>query len=90
MTLILSTTARPSPSPSLSPSLSPCQKKVKSRIMTTPHKSVENSASAVMTRPKCQYPGCWHKSSKYGCCKAHVDEGLAMEVLLELKNTLKK
>jgi hypothetical protein len=43
----------------------------------------------VTTRPKCQYPGCWHKSSKYDCCKAHVDEGLAMEALLELKNAPK-
>jgi hypothetical protein len=31
------------------------------------------------------YPGCLRKSSKYDCCKAHVDEGMAAEALLELK-----
>jgi hypothetical protein len=54
------------------------------------HENAESSYSTKpTTRPKCQYPGCWHKSSRYGCCKAHVDEGLAAEALLELKNTQK-
>ena len=38
-------------------------------------------------RPNCLYPNCWHRSSKCGFCKDHLDEGLAALALLKLSYT---
>ena len=67
----------------------PKPKMAKSKTTKTNRRGKEESTPSTVTvmktRPRCQYPGCWHKSSMYGCCKSHVDEGMAAEALLELK-----
>ena len=56
--------------------------------MTNHQENEENTLlTAMKTRPRCKYPYCWHKSTKCGFCKSHVDEGLVVEALIELKSS---